>query len=63
MLLWCGPEIGWEGVDPTNGIWMAGDHIVMAIGRDYAEIAPIDGVVLGSGAQAMSVSVDVEPLD
>lgn len=62
VLLWCGPDRGWIGLDPTNGIWMAGDHIVMAIGRDYSEIAPIDGIVLGSGAQAMSVSVDVEPV-
>jgi transglutaminase-like putative cysteine protease len=62
VLLWCGPERGWVGVDPTNGIWMAGDHIIMAIGRDYAEIAPIDGVFLGSGARTMTVSVDVEPL-
>ncbi|KQM64125.1 transglutaminase [Sphingomonas sp. Leaf17] len=61
VLLWCGPAIGWVGLDPTNGIWMAGDHIVMAIGRDYAEIAPVDGVVLGSGAQQMDVSVDVAP--
>ncbi|MGN7997756.1 transglutaminase family protein [Sphingomonas sp. 22176] len=63
VLLWCGPDLGWVGVDPTNGIWMAEDHIVMAIGRDYADIAPIDGIVLGSGAQAMHVSVDVEPLE
>ncbi len=62
VLLWCGPDHGWVGVDPTNGIWMAEDHVVMAIGRDYADIAPIDGVVLGSGAQTMHVSVDVEPL-
>ena len=63
VLVWCGHERGWEGVDPTNGIWMAGDHIVMAVGRDYAEIAPIDGVMLGSGAAKLDVSVDVEPLD
>lgn len=63
VLLWGGPDLGWVGVDPTNGIWMAEDHIVMAIGRDYADIAPIDGIVLGSGAQAMHVSVDVEPLE
>jgi transglutaminase-like putative cysteine protease len=62
VLLWCGPDLGWVGVDPTNGIWMAGDHVIMAIGRDYGEIAPIDGVVLGSGAQKMEVSVDVAPL-
>ena len=61
VLLWCGPDHGWVGLDPTNAIWMAGDHVVMAVGRDYAEIAPVDGVVLGSGAQDMSVSVDVAP--
>ena len=61
VLLWCGPYHGWVGVDPTNGIWMAGDHVIVAIGRDYAEIAPVDGVVLGSGAQSMEVSVDVAP--
>jgi transglutaminase-like putative cysteine protease len=63
VLLWCGPDLGWVGVDPTNGIWMAGDHVVVAIGRDYADIAPVDGLVLGSGAQRMHVSVDVEPLE
>jgi transglutaminase-like putative cysteine protease len=61
VLLWCGPYHGWVGVDPTNGIWMAGDHVIVAVGRDYAEIAPVDGVVLGSGAQSMEVSVDVAP--
>ncbi|TGX54826.1 transglutaminase family protein [Sphingomonas gei] len=63
VLVWAGPQLGWVGVDPTNGIWMAGDHIVVAIGRDYADVAPIDGIVLGWGAQEMHVSVDVEPLE
>jgi transglutaminase-like putative cysteine protease len=63
VLVWAGPDLGWVGVDPTNGIWMAGDHIVVAIGRDYADVAPIDGIVLGWGAQKMQVSVDVEPLE
>jgi transglutaminase-like putative cysteine protease len=63
VLLWCGPARGWVGVDPTNGIWMASDHVIVAIGRDYADIAPVDGVILGYGAQAMKVSVDVEPLE
>jgi len=62
VLLWCGPVQGWVGLDPTNGIWMAADHVVVAVGRDYAEIAPVDGVVLGSGAQGMEVSVDVAPV-
>ncbi|WP_137861830.1 MULTISPECIES: transglutaminase family protein [unclassified Sphingomonas] len=63
VLVWAGPALGWVGIDPTNGIWMAEDHVVVAIGRDYAEIAPIDGIVLGAGAQDMHVSVDVEPLE
>lgn len=63
VLVWAGPQLGWVGVDPTNGIWMAGDHVVVAIGRDYADVAPIDGIVLGSGARKMHVSVDVEPLE
>ena len=63
VLLWCGHARGWVGVDPTTGIWMASDHVIIAIGRDYTDIAPIDGIVLGSGAQDMHVSVDVEPLD
>ncbi len=62
VLMWCGPNLGWVGVDPTNGIWMAGDHIATAIGRDYSEIAPIDGIFMGAGARSMRVSVDVEPL-
>ena len=61
VLLWCGAKIGWVGLDPTNGIWMANDHIIMAIGRDYGDIAPIDGIVLGAGAQKLDVSVDVAP--
>lgn len=63
VLLWCGPDHGWVGVDPTNGIWMANDHVVMAVGRDYADVTPIDGVMLGSGASKLTVSVDVEPLE
>ncbi len=60
VLVWCGPEKGWLGLDPTNGIAMGGDHILMAIGRDYLDIAPIDGVFNGYGAQEILVEVDVE---
>ncbi len=60
VLVWCGPEKGWLGLDPTNGIAMGGDHIVMAVGRDYLDIAPIDGVFNGYGAQEIFVEVDVE---
>jgi transglutaminase-like putative cysteine protease len=62
VLIWCGPERGWIGFDPTNGVTMGPDHIVTAIGRDYADVAPIDGVFLGQEGQEIEVAVDVEPL-
>ncbi len=42
---------------------MAGDHIVTAIGRDYADISPIDGIFLGRRSQEIDVSVDVAPVE
>jgi transglutaminase-like putative cysteine protease len=62
VLAWCGPERGWMGFDPTNGILMAEDHVLVAAGRDYRDIAPIDGVLTGSGAQEVRVEVDMEPV-
>jgi transglutaminase-like putative cysteine protease len=62
VMLWCGPESGWVGFDPTNGCLMAENHIVTAVGRDYADVAPVDGIFLGQDGQAIDVAVDVEPL-
>jgi transglutaminase-like putative cysteine protease len=59
--LWCGKGLGWVGFDPTNALIVAGDHIVLAVGRDYADVAPIGGVVLGPGEQTIEVGVDVVP--
>lgn len=61
VTLWCGPALGWIGFDPTNALVVAGDHIVLAAGRDYADVAPIGGVVLGPGKQTIEVAVDVTP--
>ncbi len=61
-LLWCGPETGWVGLDPTNDLIVADDHIVTAIGRDYADVAPLDGVLIGPGSQKIGVAVDVIPV-
>ena len=58
--LWCGPAFGWLQLDPTNNVFVCDDHIVLAIGRDYADVSPIDGVILGSGKQKLDVSVDVK---
>jgi transglutaminase-like putative cysteine protease len=63
VAVWCGEDLGWIGFDPTNALVVSNDHIVLATGRDYADVAPIDGVILGSGAQKLKVAVDVVPED
>lgn len=60
--VWCGRELGWIGFDPTNDCLAAADHIVTAMGRDYADVAPIDGVFVGSSQQTLEVAVDVIPV-
>jgi transglutaminase-like putative cysteine protease len=62
VMLWCGTAAGWIGLDPTNAILAAEDHVSLAIGRDYTDVAPVDGVILGSGGQRMGVSVNVTPV-
>jgi len=59
--VWCGEARGWIGFDPTNAVFAENDHIVLAIGRDYSDVAPIDGVILAPGVQTLKVEVDVIP--
>ncbi|HEY1723067.1 MAG TPA: transglutaminase family protein [Magnetospirillaceae bacterium] len=59
--LWCGEAIGWRGLDPTNGITAGGDHLTLAFGRDYADVSPVDGVIVADGGHTLSVAVDVVP--
>ena len=60
---WCSvwiPEHGWLDLDPTNGIIGPDRHVTIGWGRDYADVAPIRGVVIGPGStQTLSVAVDV----
>ena len=56
------PEWGWLDLDPTNNCRCNDQHITQAWGRDYSDVAPVRGVVLGGGRQAVKVSVDVQPL-
>jgi transglutaminase-like putative cysteine protease len=62
VMVWCGEVAGWCGFDPTNAILVSDDHVVLAIGRDYSDIAPIAGVVFSSGEQHLEVAVDVIPV-
>ncbi len=61
--VWCGPEAGWVELDPTNACVAGRDHLVLAIGRDYADVAPVEGVIVTSGGQRLGVAVDVIPLE
>jgi transglutaminase-like putative cysteine protease len=62
VMAWCGDDAGWIGLDPTNGILAGNDHVVLAIGRDYADVAPVDGVIVASGGQRIEVAVQVIPV-
>ena len=60
--VWCG-EAGWIDVDPTNNAMVADDHVVLAWGRDFGDVSPLRGVILGGGRHDLDVDVDVRPLD
>jgi transglutaminase-like putative cysteine protease len=60
--VWCGEVAGWYGLDPTNAVLAGDDHVVVAIGRDYTDVAPIGGVVFASGGQRIDEAVSVTPV-
>jgi transglutaminase-like putative cysteine protease len=53
------PEAGWVDLDPTNGIMPRDEHITVACGRDFTDVSPVSGVLLGGGRQEVDVAVDV----
>lgn len=59
--LWV-PGSGWVDLDPTNGLAPQDRHIRLAVGRDFGDVSPLKGLLLGGGTQAVQVSVDVEPV-
>lgn len=61
--VWCGDGYGWIDADPTNNLLPSDRHITIGWGRDFADISPLTGVSIGSGAQELTVSVDVQALE
>ena len=59
--VFCG-EYGWIDVDPTNNQIPADRHVLLAWGRDYDDVSPVKGVILGGGQHTVMVSVDVQPV-
>jgi transglutaminase-like putative cysteine protease len=62
LQIWCG-EAGWVDLDPTNSMIPAQRHITVAWGRDYSDVTPLRGVIIGSGNHQLHVAVDVVPLE
>jgi len=56
------PTLGWIDYDPTNACFAGLDHIVVARGRDYADLSPTRGIFTGSMSPQLSVGVTVEPV-
>lgn len=54
------PGLGWIDFDPTNDCVPGEDHVALAVGRDYGDVAPVSGVVVGAGQQTLTVGVDVQ---
>jgi len=50
-------------VDPTNNLIPATRHIAVACGRDFNDVCPIRGVILGAGDHTLQVAVDVVAVD
>jgi transglutaminase-like putative cysteine protease len=57
------PPYGWMDLDPTNGCFAGTDHVAVAWGRDFGDVSPLRGVILGGAEHQLSVTVAVEPVD
>jgi transglutaminase-like putative cysteine protease len=63
---WCAvwsSRTGWVDFDPTNNVVPSDGHITLAWGRDYSDVSPIRGVLLGGAKHSLKVAVDVMPVD
>jgi transglutaminase-like putative cysteine protease len=58
---WMGARDGWVMLDPTNDCVVREEHVVLGWGRDFGDVSPLRGVILGGGKHSLSVSVDLEP--
>jgi transglutaminase-like putative cysteine protease len=57
------PGAGWIDVDPTNNVVPSRDHVTLAWGRDYGDVSPLRGLILGGRDHTFKVAVDVEAVE
>ena len=60
LSVWCG-DAGWIDFDPTNRLIPRDEHITVAWGRDYGDVSPVNGFIVGGGHHTVTVGVDVLP--
>jgi transglutaminase-like putative cysteine protease len=58
---WLGPAQGWIDLDPTNNLVVRDEHVVLGWGRDFSDVSPVRGIILGGGRHQLKVAVDLEP--
>ncbi|MBS0242735.1 MAG: transglutaminase family protein [Proteobacteria bacterium] len=56
------PEAGWVDLDPTNGSMPSEEPITFAYGREYGDVSPVSGILIGGGSHLIEVAVDVTPV-
>ncbi len=61
VAVWCGEAAGWVHLDPTNDLVAREDHVAVACGRDFADVSPLRGVILGGDSHTYSVAVTLVP--
>jgi len=57
------PPFGWVDLDPTNDLVVGQSHVTASWGRDYADVAPVSGIILGGHDHVVEVGVDVIPVE
>ncbi len=56
-------RLGWLDMDPTNNVAPTDGHVTLAWGRDYGDVSPLRGLILGGGRSTLKVEVDMEPVE
>lgn len=62
IAVWCGEAAGWVHLDPTNDLVAREDHVAVAWGRDFSDVSPLRGVILGGGKHSYGVAVSLIPI-
>jgi transglutaminase-like putative cysteine protease len=57
------PVSGWLDVDPTNNVVPSDGHVTLAWGRDFGDVSPLHGLILGGGVHTLKVAVDLEAIN